>query len=659
MNRSASPSSNQAWGSPELLLGLASLLCLWLPLALLQQVDALLAYLPWKRLLADTALLVLLLTAAIMAWWFLFLLLIKVSGQQHRPGKPANLLITGLYLLPFAFLCCWQIAFSGRHWVELMLDARLAPAPWLRILILVGGPLIVLLVLWRLGPARVFRSLLSAGQNMTGLVMVLVVGSLIGVLLYPPRLAPLVRTPEGQLPTPPADKTVSGQPDIILITIDSLAAKDAAPCADGATLMPELRKLARQANCFTRFYAASNFTTPTTSSIETGTLPWRHRAVQIGASVQEGASATALAQSLHDVGYTTASISANLLASPRHHGTYGGYDVEEIAKSKSLKTTVREWFTLFKDSSLPFLVYSATSFLGTMDIYVNRSENPYDPMKVYQRGVDVLLAAQAAAHPTQPAFMWLHTLPPHAPYLPTAAFKYRLLPAGQLDTWPQFLADNLTYQPALQGAVDRHHLRYQESIMGADQALGWLFEQLRAQGRWDKAVIVVSADHGESFEKGYMGHAGTDLHEALINIPLIIKLPGQKSGQVIDQVVSQADLAPTLIELGRGRISPSFEGRSIADTLQGRPQNPVPAFAMSLERSSRFEPLKDGHVAIVNGAWKLIYDIGRQTGRLYDLDKDPGETQDLYKARPEQTQMLTALLQGKLQAINLLPYPSR
>ena len=454
------------------------------------------------------------------------------------------------------------------------------------------------------------------------------------------------------------DGTASDKPDIILITIDSLAAKDAEPCGTGPTLMPVLRQLANEGSCFTRFYAASNFTTPTTSSIETGMLPWRHRAVQIGASVDDDVAGAALAQTLRQSGYRTHSVSANLLASPRHHGTYSGYDTEEIAKSTSLKTTVRGWFTVFKDSSLPFLVYSATSFLGTMDIYINRNENPYDPMQVYQRGVE-LLSDAANAGKRQPVFMWLHTLPPHAPYLPVAPYKYRLLPAGQLDTWPQFLADNLRYRPAQQSEVDRHHLRYKESIMAADHALGWLFEQLRAKGRWENALIIVSADHGESFEKGYMGHAGPDLHDALINIPLVVKMPHQHLGQVITQPTSQADLAPTLIELSKAKANPAMEGRSIVRLLKGEHQEPSPVFAMSLERSSRFAALKEGRVAVIQGPWKLIYDIGRRTGSLYNLNEDPEELRDLHTLRPREVEQLIRTVQMKLNMINQLPLPPR
>lgn len=644
------------WGSRELWLGLTSTLCLWLPLALLQQVDAVLAYLPWRRLFADTALLACLLSVGTFVWWLCFLLITCVAGLRRKSAHPARLLLTGLYIAPFAFLCCWQIAFSGRHWLEVIFDERLAPAPWLRICIQAGGPGIALLVLWRWGPSQVFDGLLRGAQKARELAIALVVASAFVVGLFPPRLTH--QTLPAAMPAAKVERTASDRPDIILITIDSLATKDAAPCGTGPTLMPALRQFAREGSCFTRFYAVSNFTTPTTSSIETGMLPWRHRAVQIGASVHDGVSRNALAQTLRQNGYRTLSVSANLLASPRHHGTYGGYDLEEIAPSTSLKTTVRGWFTTFKDSSLPFLVYSATSFLGTMDIYLNRRENPYDPMRVYRRGID-LLSGETNTSNRQPIFMWLHTLPPHAPYLPAAPFKYRLLPAGQLDTWPEFLADNLRYSPGQQGEVDRHHLRYKESIMAADQALGWLLDQLRAQGRWENTLIVISADHGESFEKGYMGHAGPDLHDALINIPLVIKMPHQRVGQVVTQLASQADLAPTLIALGQAKNQPKMEGRSLVSLLKGQPQEPTPVFAMSLERSSRFAPLTEGHVAVIQGPWKLIYDIRRRTSSLYNLAEDPGEVRDLRAAKPSEAERLIRMVQERLVLINQLPLPPR
>ena len=46
--------------------------------------------------------------------------------------------------------------------------------------------------------------------------------------------------------------------------------------------------------------------------------------------------------------------------------------------------------------------------------------------------------------------------------------------------------------------------------------LGKFMDDLKASGRFDDAVIIVTADHGESFEKGYLGHAGPLLHESLV-----------------------------------------------------------------------------------------------------------------------------------------------
>ena len=67
-----------------------------------------------------------------------------------------------------------------------------------------------------------------------------------------------------------------------------------------------------------------NFTTPSTISLETGALPWHHWGVQIVAKAARPLQDPSLSHRLREAGYRTISFSANILASPRHHGTDTG-----------------------------------------------------------------------------------------------------------------------------------------------------------------------------------------------------------------------------------------------------------------------------------------------------------------------------------------------
>jgi arylsulfatase A-like enzyme len=243
--------------------------------------------------------------------------------------------------------------------------------------------------------------------------------------------------------------------------------------------------------------------------------------------------------------------------------------------------------------------------------------------------------------------MWLHTLPPHDPYLPPPGAKYKLLPPGELDRWSQMRGMG-EYPSDQQAVIDKHRLRYGESIIGADEALGRFLDELERQGRLDKALVIVTSDHGESFERGYMGHAGDLLHEAVVRVPLVIKMPGQKTGRTVHTPVSLADVAPTIADITGAPVLEAADGRSLKPALLGEELSVQPVYTMAMERQSRFKPLRAGHYAVIDGSFKLVLDLAANKAELYDLSADPHELSDLSKTAPETAARLRKLLDAQL-----------
>ncbi|MGH2685021.1 MAG: sulfatase-like hydrolase/transferase [Actinomycetota bacterium] len=147
----------------------------------------------------------------------------------------------------------------------------------------------------------------------------------------------------------------------------------------------------------------------------------------------------------------------------------------------------------------------------------------------------------------QPVLHFLHLLLPHAPwrYLPDGT-TYD--PGEELgldgDTWR-----DEAWPPRL--AQHRHRLQAQY----VDRLLGELLARLRETGLFDRAVVVVTADHGISFEpggarRGIEGGPYTDLAYAdIAPIPLLVKAPGQQEGRVDDSNVLSVDVLPTIASL--------------------------------------------------------------------------------------------------------------
>jgi arylsulfatase A-like enzyme len=612
---------------------LAALLVLWLPLALLQEVDALLAYTAPRELLRDVALLVPMVAAAACALALLAWGGAMAARLLGRSAATQARLAWALLLVPTGWLCAWQITRSVRLWLQMTSGLTLSVGAHTR---LIGIVLLLalVLVLWsRFGPARLGRRLIELLRALTAPSLALVAAGVLITLWLPPA----VRSVPASLPPAAA----GSRPDVILISIDALAAADAAACGPGPTLMPRLRALANRATCFSRYYASSNFTTPTTSTMETGVLPWTHFAVQIAAKLPARLRGQTMAAQLRAAGYRTHFITDNFLASPLHHGSWRAWDDQRYTRSL-LHNRLREALTIFPDSALPLLVDSITSFIGAFDVYTHDARNPYDTMRAYRAIPDMLAASPG------PALVWAHTMPPHAPYLPPASTRHRLLPAGELEQWHEFMQENMPYGPKAQPLVDKHHLRYRESMMGADESLGRLLDELQRLGRLEQALVIVTADHGESFEHNFIGHAGPLLLDAVTRVPLVVKLPGQTIGRVVDAPVSQADLAPTVLDIAGARTLPHAEGRSLRAALEGAALPPAPVFTMSMERQSRFKPLRQGHYAVIDGPDELVWDLGEDRVELFDLAADPHQRRSLAAQRPETVARLQELLRQRI-----------
>src|SRR3954468_18461924 len=153
-----------------------------------------------------------------------------------------------------------------------------------------------------------------------------------------------------------------------------------------------------------------------------------------------------------------------------------------------------------------------------------------------------------------------HVLLPHVPwqYLPTGQMyrKHAQEYIPGINQGPSFGDKWL-----LQQGYQRHVL--QASF--ADKLVGQMVDRLKQLGIYDKALIVVTADNGESFL-----HAGHDRHVAdattytdIASTPLLLKLPNQKSGGYDDRHVTSFDIVPTVAEAAGLSMPWKVDGTSV------------------------------------------------------------------------------------------------
>jgi Sulfatase len=155
-----------------------------------------------------------------------------------------------------------------------------------------------------------------------------------------------------------------------------------------------------------------------------------------------------------------------------------------------------------------------------------------------------------------PTMHFLHLLLPHAPwrYLPSGVeYNYKTFGKG-------FKSDQTPAQ-----IRELAHQRLLLQLAYTDRLIGQVVQRLKAQGMWDEALVVLTADHGVGWTPGEKPRSLMVRNTPdLMWVPLFVKAPGQDEGRVDDRNVEQVDLLPTVADLLGVRVPWKMDGLSQA-----------------------------------------------------------------------------------------------
>jgi hypothetical protein len=100
------------------------------------------------------------------------------------------------------------------------------------------------------------------------------------------------------------------------------------------------------------------------------------------------------------------------------------------------------------------------------------------------------------------------------------------------------------------GIMDENHERHLLQLAYTDKLVGQLVQRLKEQGLYDKALLMLTADHGEGFAVGNTPRVLGDRNaHSLVWVPLFIKAPNQTKGKIDDRNWEHVDLLPTLADM--------------------------------------------------------------------------------------------------------------
>ncbi len=406
-------------------------------------------------------------------------------------------------------------------------------------------------------------------------------------------------------------------PNIVLLYIDDLGWHDVG--FNGSTYYetPHIDSLAAAGIVFTNGYANAPNCAPSRASLMTGMYTPRHKIYTVASAARgkdenrkmipvENQTTLALdfvtlAEALKGAGYTTGHFGKWHLGDTGYFPEDQGFDVNVAGHHRG--SPPGGHFAPYKNPTLE-----------------DGPEGEYLTDRLTDEAIAFIEEAQA-----QPFFLYLthyavHT-PIQAPADITAAYEEKL-PVGS--------QDNATYAAMIERV---------------DAGIGRVLVKLDELGLSENTLVIFYSDNGGAIQatsnaplRGYKGM----LYEGGIRVPLAMKWPATiPAGQQIDTPVIGIDLYPTFAEIAGFDMQQDKDGVNLLPLMDGTgtlgERNLQWHFPAYLEKAGRMtSPWRTTPAAVIRrGDYKLIEFFEDSRLELYNLDTDPGETQNLAATMPD------------------------
>ena len=372
--------------------------------------------------------------------------------------------------------------------------------------------------------------------------------------------------------------------DVVIVVVDTTRADRLSVYGHDRPTSPHLEALARDGVVFERAWSTASWTLPSHASLLTGQYPTAHGAhmTPFTDSDSNGANpahlreeAVTLAELLGARGYRTAAFAGAGWLSPEF-GLLQGYEVRDAENNRTLPAAA----------------------------ITNRA-----------------LRWLEGLHADEPMHLLVNYFDPHWPYDPKPPYD-RYAKSGKRVKLPS-LSELLNGVETTPAQRTRMLDLYDGEIEYMDHHIGRLLDGLRKSGRYEDAMIVVIADHGELFgEHGHIGH-GAWLWEELVRVPLIVKYPGNRGAGTRETAsVSTVDVLRWVgDELGL-ELPADVSGKPVG----ARELVLAEEFPSQLFLKMGGDELDRKLVAGVHWPWKWIAGADGE-GSLFRIAEDPGEEQ--------------------------------
>jgi len=406
-------------------------------------------------------------------------------------------------------------------------------------------------------------------------------------------------------------------PNILLFTIDACRPDHFGCYGYTRNTTPNIDKLAREGVLFTRAFSQSAWTTPGMISIFTSLYP-----------------------PTHNVDARDKTLGDGILTLPKVLKT-NGYTVPVLSRFVDIPNY---WHLCF----------------DTVD------------KEQFQGGEGEDLLELLESYKKEKFFIWYHYHGLHLPYNPPRPYD-RIF---QEDIVNETSADSEAISTIRKKSVIKYGsinfndrdkktvvALYDGQIRQLDDYMGRLIRKMEDWGILDNTLIIVTSDHGEElFEHGFIGHASTSLNAKLydefIRIPLIIWWPKKLNHRIVNELVQQIDIMPTILDILGLPIPEGLQGSSLLPLIKDKALYNSRLAPGCFEQGTVFcETILGGYQSteemekiklrcIRTKDYKLIsmnmhlHDLSRgglnnAIYELYDLRTDPMEVKNIVERHPD------------------------
>jgi arylsulfatase len=424
---------------------------------------------------------------------------------------------------------------------------------------------------------------------------------------------------------------------------------------------PNMDRLAREGVRCSHYYVSYPFCMPSRSSYLTGRYPHAHGCWDNGVVLPQ--DTVTIGHRFAEHGYHTGLIGKGHLTTHQSEGTpdaYGALDQPGFADWHGPYYGFQEvwltaghnrpsghyglWLREHHPESLGLFGQEAATRPSTGAPMSWKSALPaahHASTWIGDRTIDFL-----DRHGDRPFFLQISFPDPHMPFCPPAPYDemYPLADVpmplrrdGELDDKPphfrQFREGQIVgfggrASPDLTAMTDdqtREIIAHTYGMISLiDDNLGRIFARMDELGLFENTLVLLTTDHGELLGDHWLVGKGPFHYDSLIRVPLLWRFPdGLASGRVAEGMMSNVDVAPTILDIAGLPPLPDQQGRSMLPLLTGDDETAAREQVL-VEFDWRFVPGLRAKT-IRTRRHKLTVYQDRPYGELYDLDDDPGE----------------------------------